>query len=43
MAILPDHSFNAFSAGRSGRPRKVELTEEQKKELAALYLSLIHI
>ena len=39
MAILPDHSFNAFSAGRSGRPRKVELTEEQKKELAALYLA----
>lgn len=39
MAILPDHSFNAFSAGRSGRPRKVELTDEQKKELAALYLA----
>lgn len=39
MAILPDHSFNAFSAGRSGRPRKVELTEAQKQELAALYLA----
>lgn len=39
MAILPDHSFNAFSDGRTGRPRKVELTDAQKKELAALYLA----
>ena len=39
MAIIPDHSFNAFSAGRKGRPRKVELTEAQKQELAALYLA----
>lgn len=40
MAILPDHSFNAFSGqARKGRPRQMDLTEEQKNELAALYLA----
>lgn len=40
MAILPDHSFNAFAGqGRKGRPRQMDLTEDQKKELAALYLA----
>lgn len=40
MAILPNHSFNAFSGqGRKGRPRQIDLTEAQKKELAALYLA----
>lgn len=40
MAILPDHSLNAFSGqARKGRPRQMDLTEDQKKELAALYLA----
>lgn len=40
MAILPDHSFNAFSAdGRRGRPRQIDLTDDLKRELASLYLS----
>lgn len=40
MAILPDHSLNAFSGqARKGRPRQLDLTEDQKKELAALYLA----
>lgn len=42
MAILPDHSLNAFSAdgsGRRGRPRQIDLTDDLKRELASLYLS----
>lgn len=40
MAILPDHSLNAFSGqARKGRPRQLDLTEDQKKELSALYLA----
>lgn len=41
MAILPNHSFNAFgdASGRKGRPRQIDLTDELKRELAAIYLS----
>ncbi len=39
MAIIPKNKLNAYEGeARRGRPRRIELTAEQKAELGALYL-----